>query len=58
MQVKALLGLTFLGTSIEGVNIKQKRFFNSLGRVNTRISGLASLLRLLGAIENTIEGPI
>ena len=51
MQVKALLGLTFLGAGIEGVNIKWKRFFNSLGRV----SSLASLLRLLGAIENTTE---
>jgi hypothetical protein len=46
-------------TGIEGVDIKWERFFNVLeGRVNTRVGSLASLLRLLEAIENTTEGPI
>jgi len=37
-----------------------ERFFNVLeGRINARVGGgLAGLLRLLEAMENTIEGPI
>ena len=56
------LGLAFLAAGIEGINIKWERFFDLEGRVNVYINahvgGLASLLRLLEAIENTIEDPI
>ena len=56
------LGLAFLAAGIEGINIKWERFFDLEGRVNVYINahvgGLASLLRLLEAIENTTEDPI
>jgi len=56
----AALGLAFLAAGAEGVDIKWERFFDILeGRVDARVGGgLASLLRLLAAMENTIEGPI
>lgn len=51
----AALDLAFLGAGIEGVDIEWERFFDGLGRVGARVGGLAGLLRLLGAIENTTE---